>query len=68
MTLCLLTYYAAGQSLLVAAFLGHVLLTKSWRNRRAIRGMSVWDALWLPLFPLLMLPLLAYLLALAVFG
>jgi hypothetical protein len=64
MTLCLLTYYAAGQSLLVAAYLGQVLFDKPWRDTRAIRGLSVWAPLWLPLwlplFPLVVPPLVAH--------
>lgn len=56
----LLTYYAVGQSLLVAAYLGHVLIDKPWRDTRAIRGMSVLAPLWLPLYPLLMPPLVGY--------
>jgi len=59
-TLYLLTYYAAGQALLVAAYLGHVLRDKPWRDTRAIRGLSVWAPLWLPLFPLVVPPLVGY--------
>jgi hypothetical protein len=59
-TLYLLTYYAAGQALLVAAYLGHVLRDKPWKNTWSIRGMNVWAPLWLPLYPILVPLLVVY--------